>query len=231
MMKVQPLKLPSDGTGVSVTQPERSYPAPRWPITTLCRSARPDAARPTPICCTSNEIGAPSTVPRPHMGNPGYMLYQHMLTWISGFAQEAAVVAFDCAGEIEAMRAAYEKRRNLFVESLRNVPGVVCRVPEGAFYSWAYFDHPAMTSAQICDFLLEEARVASVPGEAYGLGGGHCVRFSLATSEDLLQEAAERIGVAMKKAMEGKSPRLAIPGRGSGKSFRRPALYPPRPHR
>ena len=49
MMKVQPLKLPSDGTGVSVTQPERSYPAPRWPITTLCRSARPDAARPTPI--------------------------------------------------------------------------------------------------------------------------------------------------------------------------------------
>lgn len=157
-----------------------------------------------------------------------YMLYQHMLTCISGFTQEAAVVAFDCTGEIEAMRAAYEGRRNLFVESLQNVPGVVCRVPEGTFYSWAYFDHPTMTSAQICDFLLEEARVASVPGEAYGLGGAHCVRFSLATSEDLLQEAAERIGVAVKKVMARETPILAIPGHGSEKSFRRSAPYPHR---
>ncbi len=55
--------------------------------------------------------------------------------------------------------------------------------------------------------------------------------FFLATSEDLPQEAAERIGVDMKKAMEGKSARPAIPARGFQKSFRRPALYPVRPHR
>ena len=132
---------------------------------------------------------------------------------------------------LELRIIACERRRNLLAESSRNVLGVVCRVPEGAFHSWAYFDHPAITSAQIFDFRLEEARVASVPGEAYGLGGGHCVQFSLATSEDLLQEAAERIGVAMKHAMEGISARPAIPERGSERSFRHPAPYRFPPHR
>ena len=112
---------------------------------------------------------------------------------------------------LELRMIACEGRRNLLAESSRNVLAVVCRVPEGAFHFREYFDHPAITSSQICNFLLEEARVASVPGEAYGLGGGHRVQFSLATSEDLLQEAAERIGVAMKHAMEGKSARPAIP--------------------
>lgn len=128
-----------------------------------------------------------------------YMLYQHMATCISGFSQDAATVALDCGDEIETMRAAYERRRDVFVQALDAIPGVTCRAPEGAFYAWASFDLPDMTSAQICDFLLGEAQVASVPGEAYGLGGEQCVRFSLATSEDVLAQAAARIAAAMLK--------------------------------
>lgn len=126
-----------------------------------------------------------------------YMLYQHMATCISGFSQEAALVALDCADEIDAMRAAYERRRDIFVQALDAIPGVTCRAPEGAFYAWACFDLPVMTSAEICEFLLEKAQVASVPGEAYGLGGEQCVRFSLATSEDVLKQAVARISEAM----------------------------------
>lgn len=128
-----------------------------------------------------------------------YMLYQHVATCISGFAQEAALVALDCVDEVTAMRAAYEFRRDLFVERLQQVPGVVCRAPQGAFYAWVGFDLPGMSSAEICEYLLDNARVASVPGEAYGLGGANCVRFSLAASEDQLREAARRITDAMYK--------------------------------
>lgn len=135
---------------------------------------------------------------------PGIMkrivsLWQHIMTCTSGFIQDGGVAALDCQDEMEAMRKSYLERRNAFIDALNKIPGVSCKYPEGAFYAWAKFDIEGMDSYAICNYLLEEARVVGVPGDAYGLGGSQCLRFSFANSMADLMEAARRIEAAMKK--------------------------------
>lgn len=125
------------------------------------------------------------------------MLWQHIMTCTSGFIQDGGVAALDCEDEFEKMRLSYEERRNAFIGALNDIPKVSCKYPEGAFYAWAKFDIEGMDSFEICDFLLEKARVVGVPGDAYGLGGSQCLRFSFANSMEDLMEAAKRIRTAM----------------------------------
>jgi len=126
-------------------------------------------------------------------------LWEHMMTCTSGFIQDAGVVALDCHEEMEAMRKSYEERRNAFIGALNQIPKVSCNYPEGAFYAWAKFNIDGMDSYQICNYLLEEAKVVGVPGDAYGLGGNQCMRFSFANSMEDLMEAAKRIDTAIRK--------------------------------
>lgn len=126
-------------------------------------------------------------------------LWQHMMTCTSGFIQDGGVVALDCHEEFEEMRKCYDERRKAFIGALNKIPRVSCEYPEGAFYAWVKFDIPGKDSYEICDYLLEEARVVGVPGDAYGLGGAQCLRFSFANSMEDLMEAARRIEEAMKK--------------------------------
>lgn len=128
-----------------------------------------------------------------------YKLYQHSITCVSGFMQKAATVAFDCTAEIEMMRQSYEERRNIFFAKLNAIDGVEAKSPEGAFYAWVKIDKNNMDSFQIANYLLEEALVVGVPGEAYGKGGAKCVRFSFATALDQLLEAADRMKTALDK--------------------------------
>ena len=58
------------------------------------------------------------------------------------------------------------------------------KISEGAFYAWVKIDKKALDSFQISNYLLEEALVVGVPGEAYGMGGAKCIRFSFATALD-----------------------------------------------
>ncbi|WP_300692525.1 hypothetical protein [uncultured Oscillibacter sp.] len=60
-------------------------------------------------------------------------------------------------------------------------------------------DLAGRTSYEIADYLLDEARVATVPGDAYGLGGAGCIRMSFATAEADLREALERMDAAIRK--------------------------------
>ncbi len=128
-----------------------------------------------------------------------YMLYQHAMTCISGFAQEAAAVALDCSEEVEIQRSAFQTRRDKFIEILSQSPAISVHVPEGAFYAWVRFDYKGMSGAEICDYLLDSTGVVGVPGLAYGKGGDFCMRFSLATDENTLYEAARRIVKALEK--------------------------------
>ena len=107
------------------------------------------------------------------------------------------------------MRAAFEKRRNTMVEALRSIPGVRCRVPEGAFYAFAdcrslygipYKGKPIASDEDVAFFLLDEAHVAAVPGGAFGAPG--YVRFSYATSEERIEAGLEsmRRAIAVKRA-------------------------------
>ena len=128
-----------------------------------------------------------------------YKLYQHSLSCMSGFLQKGAVEAFNCDKEIKEMRKVYEQRRDLFISVLNSTPGVRCVPPEGAFYAWVYFDVKGMTSMEMCEYLMENAGVVGMPGDAYGEENTCCMRFSFATATEDLEKASARIKAAIEK--------------------------------
>ena len=131
-----------------------------------------------------------------------FKLYQHSVTCMSGFLQAGAAEAFSCGEEMEEMRAVYEQRRDLFCGILDSIPGVRCPRPEGAFYAWAFFDVRGMSSDEMCEYLMERARVVGRPGTAYGEENTACMRFSFANATDELETAANRIRDAILKLQE-----------------------------
>ena len=133
----------------------------------------------------------------PEVAKMAGKLFSHTISCVSGFIQKSAIKAFECNEEIEAMRQQYEKRRDLFVNGLNEIPGVHCKAPEGAFYAWTDFDMPGMDSKEVCNFILEKAKVVGVPGIAYGEEKGSRMRFSFAASEDQLVQAVKNIKEAM----------------------------------
>lgn len=114
-------------------------------------------------------------------------LFQHSMSCTSGFLQKGALVALDCKEDTERMRRAYEHRRNLLVEGMKDIPGVEFISPSGAFYAWVKFNTD-MSCEELCTDLLETAKIAGVPGDAYGEEGVTCVRFSFAASDDDLNK-------------------------------------------
>jgi len=120
-------------------------------------------------------------------------------------AQVAALAALtgpqDC---VAMMRTAFDERRKEIVKLLRAIPGVTCREPKGAFY--AFPDVSAFVGkkspegsildddVQLCDWLVEVAKVAVVPGSGFGAPG--YVRMSYACSMDNIREGVSRLGKA-----------------------------------
>ena len=126
-------------------------------------------------------------------------LNQHTMSCLSDFSMEAALEALQCKDEMAAMVESYRRRRDFFAAGLNRIPGVTCHVPKGTFYAWAKVDLAGKNSREIADYLLEEAGVATVPGDAYGLGGTCCIRMSFASAEDDLREALRRMDAAIRK--------------------------------
>lgn len=126
----------------------------------------------------------------------------------TSIAQQAALAAISGPQDaVEQMRVQFEKRRNVMIEELRSIPGVKCRVPEGAFYAFAdcrslygvpYKGKPISNDEEAAFFLLEEAHVAAVPGGAFGAPG--FIRFSYATSEDRIRGGVASIKAAIERA-------------------------------
>lgn len=126
----------------------------------------------------------------------------------TAIAQHAAVAALTGPqGEVEKMRVAFEKRRDVMVAELRSIPGVKCRVPEGAFYAFAdcralygipFKGKPIASDEDVAFFMLEEAHVAAVPGGAFGAPG--YVRFSYATNEERIRGGVASIKAAIARA-------------------------------
>jgi aspartate aminotransferase len=116
------------------------------------------------------------------------------------FAMYGALAAINGAeAEVEAMLAEYRARRALLVERLGELPGVTCASPAGAFYAFpdvtGTFRPGRSTPQQLAQFLLEEARVAVVPGE--GFGSREHVRLSFACSRETLGRALDRMAEAL----------------------------------
>lgn len=86
----------------------------------------------------------------------------------------------------------YNQRRRLLVDGLREI-GLPCFEPQGAFYAFPSIHHTGMSSDEFSERLLFEAKVAVVPGTAFGASGEGFIRCCYATSKDKLEEALERI--------------------------------------
>jgi aspartate aminotransferase len=115
----------------------------------------------------------------------------------TSIVQKAAVAALkgpqDC---VEHMRLEYIKLRDHVVKGLREIPGVRCTLPEGAFYAYpnvsSFFGKGGLKSASdVAGRLLREAHVATVPGE--GFGTKEHIRISYATSVAELDRGLQRM--------------------------------------
>jgi aspartate aminotransferase len=125
----------------------------------------------------------------------------------TSFAMVGAVAALTRAeGEVATMIAEYQARRDLLVPRLNALPGFRCAPPSGAFYAFpdvtGCYREGLVGSVALSEFLLEEARVAVVPGVAFG-DDGH-VRISFACSRATLDLGLDRMAEAL----------AALPARG-----------------
>ena len=128
-------------------------------------------------------------------------LQSHLTSNVNNIAQRAALAALTGPSEpIEEFRVAFDRRRKLMVEELSKVNGFTVPTPQGAFYVYAdvtgvlgkeYDGVKLETSLDLADFLLDQAEVAAVPGEAFGPSG--YLRFSYALGDDALVEGVHRI--------------------------------------
>jgi aspartate aminotransferase len=128
-------------------------------------------------------------------------LQSHLSSNVSNISQRAAIEALTGPqDEVERMRQAFEKRRNVIVAELSKIDGVVCPTPEGAFYvypdvrgllnrSWGGVT--PTTSLELADLILDQAEVAVVPGEAFGPSG--YLRLSYALGDAPLLEGIQRL--------------------------------------
>jgi aspartate aminotransferase len=120
----------------------------------------------------------------------------------NSFAQKGAVKAFSLGeSTVEEMRREYQQRRDLVVDLLRGIPDVTVNLPHGAFYVMpnvqAYLGGRISGDIELAEYLLDEARVATVPGSVFE-GQGH-LRLSYAASRENLRNGVGRISDALQK--------------------------------
>jgi aspartate aminotransferase len=128
-------------------------------------------------------------------------LQSHLTSNVANVSQRAALAAV--SGDLTAvheMRTAFDRRRGTILRMLREVPGVVCPEPLGAFYVYPSVrgllgrelrGRTPATSAELAELILDEAEVAVVPGEAFGTPG--YLRLSYALGDDDLVEGITRL--------------------------------------
>jgi aspartate aminotransferase len=128
-------------------------------------------------------------------------LQSHLTSNVANVCQRAALAAVSGdLSAVEAMRAAFDRRRRTIVSMLNEVEGFECPEPRGAFYAYPSVKgalgrdiggRTASTSAELAEIILDEAEVAVVPGEAFGSPG--YVRLSYALGDDDLAEGVTRL--------------------------------------
>jgi aspartate/methionine/tyrosine aminotransferase len=100
---------------------------------------------------------------------------------------------------VDAMRAEFQKRRDVMVAGLNKIKGFSCRLPKGAFYVFPNITNTRWPSKKLADALLDDAGVAGLSGTAFGNFGEGYLRFSVANSIENIEKALDRIDAWIKK--------------------------------
>ena len=121
-------------------------------------------------------------------------MHGYMASCAPASAQKAALEALsgpqDCVSE---MIEEYRRRRDLIVNGLNGIDGFQCALPKGTFYAFPSVSRLGLPSTRIAEELLEQAKLAGIPGSAFGEAGEGYLRLSFATSQRNIQEAIARI--------------------------------------
>jgi aspartate aminotransferase len=123
----------------------------------------------------------------------------------NSIGQKAAIAALTGDQKcVENMRNKYKERRDLMIGLLKEIKGVNCAVPGGAFYAFPDFSYylgknyngeKMNDSFKLCDYILDVAKVVTVPGDGFG-APGH-IRFSYAVSKDTIRKGIDRVVKAL----------------------------------
>jgi aspartate aminotransferase len=142
-------------------------------------------------------------IAHPDVVSAASKIQSHSTSNPSSVTQYAALAALrGDSEEVRRMHEAYSERRSYLVPAINGIDGFCCADPDGAFYIFpevkGLFGRGGLRDSQaVATYLLDEARVAVVPGSAFG--NDDCVRISYATSMDRLHEGVKRIEAAVKK--------------------------------
>jgi aminotransferase len=137
-------------------------------------------------------------------------VHQYSMLCASIISQEAALEAVK-AGEPDTveMREHYKARRNLIVRALNDM-GLSCHLPRGSFYAFPCIRSTGLTSKEFAVRLLQEEKVACVPGGAFGPTGEGFVRCCFATALEQIETAMERMGRFVQRVRDH-SPQVRTP--------------------
>lgn len=126
-------------------------------------------------------------------------IHQYVIMSAPSPAQYGAVEGLrHCADEVEQMRDSYKARRNFCVKAFNDM-GLETFKPQGAFYVFPCIKSTGLTSDEFCEKLLEDQKVACVPGTAFGPAGEGFIRVSYAYSIEELKIATEKIKIFVDK--------------------------------
>jgi aspartate/methionine/tyrosine aminotransferase len=121
-------------------------------------------------------------------------LMEHMVSSVTAFVQRAALAAISAPQDfVQDMLREYEKRRLVIYQGLNEIDGISCTLPAGTFYAFPNISSFGMTSWDFAKYLLQEGKVATIPGSIFGRQGEGHLRLSFAADTARLEEALFRI--------------------------------------
>lgn len=130
-------------------------------------------------------------------------LMEHQVSGVTAVAQRAALAAITGPQDsVKEMLGEYEKRRSLIHKGLNEVEGITCIMPEGTFYSFPNISAVGLNSWDMAKYLVQDHRVALIPGSIFGRNGEGYLRVSFAASEAELREGLLRIHAGVKALCE-----------------------------
>ncbi len=122
------------------------------------------------------------------------ILMINSLSCTTAFVQKAGITALKGTQEpLRDMMKAFKERRDAIVKGLNEIPNFSCLSPQGAFYTFPNIKKSGMSSREMADYILYNAGVCCLPGSAFGPGGEGYLRFSYATSVEIINQAMKQI--------------------------------------
>ncbi len=128
------------------------------------------------------------------------LLLTHSVGCTAQFTQLAGVEALTGPqDQVDRMVAVYQQRRDYLVDGLNSIPGVSCQRPQGAFYVFPNIKFFGLSSAEMADYLLEQAGVAVLSGTDFGEFGEGYLRLTYSSSIETIQKAIQRISKSLSR--------------------------------